>query len=106
MDLTRCRIPATEPDPVVAIIRRRRHQLLVHSALYYTWGESIVTDATWDSWAADLVALQAEYPSAARSVEFHDAFDGFDGSTGFDLPIDDPGIVRVASRLLRYAARD
>ena len=39
-------------EEIKSLIQRRRLQLLVHSAIYYAYNESIVTDEHWKNWAA------------------------------------------------------
>lgn len=80
-------------------IQQRRLQILVHSCIYYELDRNIVSDATWDKWAKELVKLQAQHPYIAKEVIWADAFKGFDGSTGFDLPIRDEWVMRKAKQL-------
>src|SRR5262245_6294755 len=96
MDLSRFVIPHGEERPVHALIARRRRQILVHSYLYYRLDRPVIDDATFDQWARELVELQAAYPTEAAETVYHDAFVGFDGSTGFDLPLDDPWVRATA----------
>lgn len=86
---------------VKELIQRRRLQLLVHSCIYYILDESIISDSTWSRWAAELVELQQRYPEIAETVCWHEAFQGFDGSTGFDLPIEDEWVLNKAKYLVR-----
>lgn len=83
------------------LILRRRLQVLVHSCLYYYFDHSLVSDRQWQSWANELVSLQMKYPSISKRVDYHEAFEGFDGTTGFDLPITNPEIIRKAQQLLK-----
>ena len=83
-------------------IQQRRLQILVHSCLYYELNQSSIPDTTWDRWARELVELQAEYPSIAKEVIWAEAFNGFDGSTGFDLPIRDEWVINKARQLCKY----
>jgi len=69
-------------------------------------GESLVDDATFDRWAYELTELQAQFPIANRSVEFHrEAFADFRGDTGFHLPLDEPATAGLAQQLLRLSRR-
>lgn len=88
------------------LIQRRRLQLLVHSCIYYILDESIVSDSTWSSWAAELVELQQRYPEIAETVCWHEEFSGFDGSTGFDLPLEDEWVLNKARYLLKRRKTD
>lgn len=79
-------------------IRQRRQQLAVHSYLYYQLDSPIVSDATWQRWADELVQLQRDFDGR---VPFYDReFFDWDGSTGMHLPKDD-WIASLAAQLLR-----
>lgn len=85
-----------EPKAVEAIGRRRR-QLMVHAYIYYQLNDSLISDATWDRWAQQLVRLQKHF---GWKVNFYDSvFRDFDASTGYHLP-KDSGVANVATRLL------
>ena len=84
------------------LINRRRQQVLVHSCIYYRLGEQLIDDFTFDSWAMELVALQEKYPEEAGRLPHSEAFEGFDGSTGFNLPHANPHIIARAQSLIRY----
>lgn len=93
--------PITYDDPIAEKIQRRRYQILVHSLLYYELDVNLVTDAKWAEWAKELAQLQASHPDIASRVIFAEAFKGFDGSTGFNLPYRDHQVINIAYRLLR-----
>lgn len=86
---------------VAELIQQRRLQLLVHSCIYYELNKNLIPDLTWDRWARELVKLQEQYPDIAKEVIYADAFLGFDGSTGFDLPIRDDWVIMKAKQLCR-----
>lgn len=68
-------------------IQQRRAQMLIHSYAYYVLDAPMVSDDTWQRWANELVALQAEIPDV--KIGFYDhAFGDWDGSTGMHLPQD------------------
>jgi ABC-type amino acid transport substrate-binding protein len=90
-----------EIEPIRALIQRRRHQVLIHSCIYYRFNQSLVTDEQWNSWAQELVKLQKQHPKVSQSVGYHKYFVDFDSSTGYDLPIARPEIMRKAQLLLR-----
>lgn len=92
--------PLTYDNPIASKIQRRRYQILVHSLLYYELDLSLIPDSQWASWALELVALQADNPDIANRVIFAEAFKGFDGSTGFNLPYKDEQVITIAKRLL------
>lgn len=83
-------------------IQQRRLQILVHSCIYYEFNENNVSDKTWDTWAKELVQLQTDYPNIASYGMYAEAFYGFDGSTGFDLPIKDEWVMSKARQLCKY----
>lgn len=88
---------------ILALINRRRRQILVHSFLYYRMNTSIIPDSTYDAWARDLADLQTKYPEIAREGVYVDAFADFSESvTGFDLPLHDPWVVSKGLQILRY----
>lgn len=87
-------------DEIYAKIKQRRWQMLIHSCLYYNMNENIVSDATWSRWAIELRDLQDQYPDISRDVEFAEYFQGWTGSSGFDLPINEDWIYEKANRIL------
>ena len=89
-------------DEAFALIKRRRLQILVHSAIYYRFNESIITDYQYDMWSKELAELQKEYPAEAQKAPYAEAYKDFDGSSGFDLPTTDPWVVNKAQQLLAY----
>ena len=91
-----------ESAEITALIKRRRLQILVHSAIYYRFNESIISDFTYDAWSKELAELQKQYPKEAAQAPHAEAFADFDGSTGYDLPINEPWVVNKAQQLLAY----
>lgn len=92
-------------EQIVATIKQRRLQLLVHSCIYYEFNQSIVDDATWAKWAIELEQLQAAYPTIADKVEWAAAFKDFDHSTGYNLPVRDPWVMRKARQIMIWHER-
>lgn len=90
---------------IADLIQRRRYQLLIHSCIYYQLHSNIVEDYQWDSWARELVELQKKYSDISEKVMLYDYFEDFDGSTGFDLPIEEDWVVNIASKLLRTCGK-
>ena len=88
-------------DCIKALILRRRLQVWVHSMIYYNLNANIVSDAVWSRWAEDLECLQMMYPKLASEVEYADVFEGFDHSTGANLPDDNEQINNKAAYLLK-----
>jgi hypothetical protein len=85
-------------------IQRRRLQILIHSCIYYHFDQNIISDKKYDEIGRDLVKLQNDNPSIAKKVKWSDAFEGFDASTGFDLPITDEWVLNKATRLLEVVS--
>lgn len=83
-------------------IRQRRYQMLVHSYLYYRRCTSIISDEKFDRWARELVKLQHDYPEIAATVNYAEAFAGFDATTGYDLPYSDHDIQQIGEKLIAY----
>ena len=86
---------------IKALILRRRLQVWVHSMIYYNLNANIVSDSVWSRWAEDLECLQTMYPELAAQVEYADVFEGFDHSTGANLPDDNEQINSKAAYLLK-----
>jgi NAD-dependent DNA ligase len=91
-------------EDIASLIRRRRRQILVHSCIYYRLNDNIVPDYQYDAWARELADLHVKYPEIASTVEFADEYADFIGEsvTGFNLPIHNPDIVSIATRMLKY----
>lgn len=86
---------------IYELIQQRRLQLLVHSRIYYVLNNNIISDKQFDEFAKELVQLQKDYPQISKDVIFYDAFKNWDGTTGFDLPLEDQWVVQKANQLLR-----
>ena len=90
-------------DNIVELIKRRRLQILIHSALYYTLNENVIDDHTYDKWSKELAELQRTYPQESKLAPFYEDFAEFDGSSGFDLNHKAPDVVNGARHILNYA---
>ena len=78
--------PITPVQTVRERIKQRRHQMLIHSCLYYGCDTSVVDDDTWQRWANELRDLQLVY---GDKIGFYDKeFQDWDGTTGHHLPQD------------------
>ena len=97
--------PNKEEQIIADRIQRLRYLLLVHSCIYYDMHNNLVEDYQWDRWAKELVELQEKYPDISEQVMLYDYFWNFDGSTGFDLPIREDWVVRIAKKLLVKSGR-
>jgi len=80
-------------------IRQLRLNMLVHSYIYYTMNESLISDHEWQRRADELVALQAQHTAKINCYDA--AFDGWDASTGYHLPADH-WVQSKADYLLRH----
>lgn len=90
-------------EEIMELINRRRRQILIHSCIYYRLNSNIWTDHQYDEKARELQKLQQQYPEIAAECIYADAFKNFTETTsGFNLPIHDPDVVRKAQRLLEY----
>ena len=68
------------------LIKRRRGQMIVHSFLYYSMDNPIISDDTWQAWADELTELQSKYPKLCKLQYYDKNFKDWDGSTGMHLP--------------------
>lgn len=85
--------------PVREVVRQRRAQMLLHSYLYYSLDQPIVSDHQWQAWANELVEIQAKH---GTTFGYHDdQFADWDASTGYHLKADD-AIQDNARRVLAY----
>lgn len=91
-------------SPEELIIRRRR-QILVHSCLYYRMNTSVIEDHLFDRWSKELADLQRQYPDISKKCEWYEAFKDFDGSSGFDLPLDNQWVINKAYRLAKTCGK-
>lgn len=93
-------------EEIRELINRRRRQILVHSCLYYRLNSTLWSDHQYDEKTRELQKLQEQYPKIASECIYADAFKDFTETTsGFNLPIHDPDVVRKAQRLLEYHQR-
>lgn len=92
-------------EAVYELINRRRRQILIHSIIYYKMNENVVTDDVWASWAVELEELQKRYPEIAAKAPYAKDFVDFDHSSGYNLPLDDPGAVLKARYILEIHKR-
>lgn len=93
-------------ETAAEFIHRRRLQIVVHSCIYYRMNENLISDHQWAAWAKELVAAQEQFPKVAEKELWAKEFADFDGSTGFNLPITEAGVVAVARRLLAYSKKE
>lgn len=89
-----------ECEGVRSRILQLRLMILVHSCIYYTFNQNLVSDYQWAEWGQELTRLQREYPEIARRVDYYKDFRDFDPSTGYNLPYRNPEIMNKARWLL------
>lgn len=94
-------VTTVDTEEIAELINRRRRQVLVHSVIYYNMDENIVSDSQWSLWAKELAELQDKHPDISKTCWMADEFEGFEGSSGYDLPLDDPWANNKARYLLR-----
>lgn len=83
-------------------IRQRRSQMLIHSCIYYEMDDSVIDDHTWQRWADELTQLQKDNPKACKIKFFDREFSGWDGTSGYHLPLRNPWVRGKAEQILRY----
>lgn len=101
IDISDEEVTTVDNEEIAELINRRRRQVLVHSIIYYNMDDNIVSDSQWSKWAVELAELQNKYPNIAKTCWYADEFDGFEGSSGYDLPLDDPWATNKARYLLQ-----
>lgn len=67
----------TDMDAIRELLQRRRRQILVHSYIYFRFQEAIISNETFDRWAAELIGMQGLYPDISKEVELYDEFRDF-----------------------------
>lgn len=98
----------TNPDDIkiYELIQKRRLQILVWSRMYYELDTSVVTDREFDKAGHELVKLQHDYPHISKIVAYAEEFDGWDASTGFNLPLKDPWVCQKTEQILNLNRRN
>lgn len=96
------RLPIIYESQIASRIQRLRLNILVHSRLYYELNDNMISDKQFDGACRELVELQKNYPEIASQVIYADAFQNFDGTTGFDLPYNDEWVVNKVEQLRKY----
>ena len=71
---------------IKALIKRRRLNMLIHSAIYYDLNTQIITDDLWQKWADELQKLQEDNPDCMKIDCWDSEFEDWDGATGAHLP--------------------
>jgi hypothetical protein len=86
------------------LIKRRRLQMLIHSAIYYDLNSQIITDDEWQRWADELQKLQTENPDCIKIDCWDGWFKDWDGATGAHLPHRHPWVREKAMYMLELSA--
>lgn len=105
IEVSKDEVVTVDTDEIAELITRRRRQVLVHSVIYYKMDDNLISDAQWSKWAFELAELQNKYPEIAKTCWYADEFEGFEGSSGYDLPLDDLWAEQVARRLIQIRDR-
>lgn len=93
-------------NSILDLIKQRRQLMLVHSFLYYKAAASVMSDDQWQRLANDLVVLQDSFPELCQCGFYDSAFDGWDASTGMDLPYDDDIVTKAKRDYRMYTGHD
>jgi hypothetical protein len=86
---------------ILELINRKERQILVHSYIYYEKNDNIWTDFKYDEVSKELATLIEEHPTVAKQAYWFHYFKEWDGSSGYDLPMDDPWVRTVGERVYR-----
>lgn len=92
----------SESNAILEKMNQRQRQILVHSFLYYELGTTTIPDSRFNNFAQELKILQNQYPKIASKTVYAEDFEGFEGSTGYDLDYRKPEIMSKAYKLLDY----
>lgn len=90
-------------ESAAEFIHRRRLQIVIHSCIYYRFDQNLISDHQWAAWAKELVKAQEQFPQIAEKQLWAEEFKDFDGSTGYHLPINEPGVVQRALKLIEIS---
>lgn len=94
-------IPSNSNDlDFLSRINHLRRLVLIHSCIYYRLNTSIVSDLQFDKWSNELVKLQSDHPLLSKKGIFHDDFRIFDGTTGYDLSLNNKWVENTAMYIL------
>ena len=75
---------------IMSEIKRLRLCVLVHSIIYYRLNTSVISDFQYDKFAKKLKALQDRFSDLSSAVvEYRKEFEGWDGCSGYNLPLGD-----------------
>ena len=85
---------------IKALIKRRRLNMLIHSAIYYDLNTQIITDDLWQKWADELQKLQEDNPDCMKIDCWDSEFEDWDGATGAHLPHRHPWVHAKALYML------
>lgn len=82
-----------------------QRKVILNSIAYYEFDTNFLSDKFYDSMSKELVDLHKEYGDIS-DTQYGYAFEGFDGSTGFDLvsrltPEDQEYLVQMARHQIR-----
>lgn len=72
-------------NDILSLINKRRRQIVVHSYLYYKQNTNLIPDYVFDMWCKELVQLHKAHPLESSKAVFQEAFNGWEGFSGYDL---------------------
>lgn len=93
-----------ELTPTQELIKRRRNQMIIHSAIYYHLHTNIISDHQWQAWAEELTQLQLDNPDDCMIGYYDEVFKDWNGSTGMHLPFT-PAIHSKAEWLIEISEK-
>ncbi|NBW22498.1 MAG: hypothetical protein EBR82_82575 [Caulobacteraceae bacterium] len=87
-------------------IKRLRSIMLINSCIYYEMNENVITDHAWQAFADELADIQNKHPDHVKINWFDQYFEGWDGTSGYNLPLRDPWVYGKAEQILRYHKKE
>ncbi|NDG33082.1 hypothetical protein EB118_23825 [bacterium] len=87
-------------------IKRLRSIMLINSCIYYEMNDNMISDDLWQELANELADLQDKHPEQCKIDWFDQYFEGWDGTSGYDLPLRHPWVYSKAAQILRFHKED
>ena len=83
-------------------IKQLRSVMLINSCIYYELNDNIISDHSWQEQADELAELQNKHPEHCTINWFDNEFEGWDGTSGYNLPLRHPWVYGKAKQILSY----
>lgn len=83
-------------------IKHLRNVMLINSCIYYEMNDNIISDHSWQEFAQELADLQNKHPDHCKINWFDAEFEGWDGTSGYDLPLRHPWVYGKAQQILSF----